>query len=472
MVFSSLVFLFYFFPIFFIGYSLTPNKWKNLAILFASLVFYAWGAPQFFEIILGSAILNFVIVNRLHSSENIKLRKRLLALSIVINLGLLLYYKYTNFFLENVNHLLSFSGKEQIKWTEILLPIGISFYTFQTLTYSIDVYRKVHQPLSRLVDYLVYIFSFPQLIAGPIVRFHEIADQLGLRNNSIENRLIGFYRFAIGLAKKVLIANVLAHYADDVFDNDFSLYSSTALWAAILAYTFQIYFDFSGYSDMAIGLGRMMGFTFPENFNFPYISKSITEFWRRWHITLGNFMREYLYIPLGGNQTKTKSRMYFNLVFVFFISGLWHGASWNFIIWGLYHGFFLIIERVFLRKWLDKLPSFLQITWTFFVVIIGWVFFRLTSFEDINLFFKLILKNNHTGYTFSSELIMYLILAVLFSFMGSFKRIEKFSNQLFKSEEWYLKKHFILFFITGLLFYLSIVSLASSNFNPFIYFRF
>ena len=286
------------------------------------MVFYAWGAPQFFEIVLGSAVLNFMIVKQIHSSEDKKVRSRLLALSIVINLGLLLYYKYTNFFLENVNHLLNFGGQQQLKWTKILLPIGISFYTFQTLTYSIDVYRKVHQPLSRLVDYLVYIFSFPQLIAGPIVRFHEIADQLGLRNNSIENRLIGFYRFAIGLAKKVLIANVLAHYADDVFDNDFSLYSSTALWAAILAYTFQIYFDFSGYSDMAIGLGRMMGFTFPENFNFPYISKSITEFWRRWHITLGNFMREYLYIPLGGNQTKTKSRMYFNLVFVFFISGL------------------------------------------------------------------------------------------------------------------------------------------------------
>ena len=472
MVFSSLVFLFYFFPIFFIGYSLTPNKWKNLAILFASLVFYAWGAPQFFEIILGSAILNFVIVNQLHSSENIKLRKRLLALSIVLNLGLLLYYKYTNFFLENVNHLLSFSGKEQIKWTEILLPIGISFYTFQTLTYAIDVYRKVHKPLSKLVDYLVYIFSFPQLIAGPIVRFHEIADQLGFRNNSIDNRLIGFYRFAIGLAKKVLIANVLALYADDVFNNDFSQYSSTALWVAILAYTFQIYFDFSGYSDMAIGLGRMMGFTFPENFNYPYISKSITEFWRRWHITLGNFMREYLYIPLGGNQTKTKSRMYFNLVFVFFISGLWHGASWNFIIWGLYHGLFLIIERVFLKKWLDKIPSFLQITWTFFIVIIGWIFFRLTSFDDIILFFKLIFANNYKDYTFSTELILYLILAIIFSFMGSFKRIEKFSNELFKGEEWQIKKHLILFFTTGFLFYLSIVSLASTNFNPFIYFRF
>ena len=472
MVFSSLIFLFYFLPIFFIGYSFTPSKWKNSAVLIASLVFYAWGAPQFFEIILGSSILNFVIVNRIKSAEKKSLKKLLLSISIALNLGLLFYYKYTNFFLENVNLLLTFNGNEPLKWSEILLPIGISFYTFQTLTYSVDVYRKAHNPLSSIIDYLVYIFSFPQMIAGPIVRFHEIADQLSFRDNSIENRLIGFYRFAIGLSKKVLLANVLAQYADNVFNNDFSQLSSTALWVAILAYTFQIYFDFSGYSDMAIGLGRMMGFSFPENFNYPYISKSITEFWRRWHITLGNFMREYLYIPLGGNQTKTKSRMYFNLVFVFFISGLWHGASWNFIIWGLYHGFFLIIERIFLKKWLDKIPTFLQISWTFIVVVIGWVFFRLTTIEDINLFFKLIFANRHTGYTFSSELILYLILAILFSFVGSYKRIETFSNQLFNGKEWQLNRHILLFFTTGFLFYLSIVSLASSNFNPFIYFRF
>ena len=347
MVFSSSIFLLYFLPLFLLVYHLVGAKYKNYVILFSSILFYSWGAPKFLFVILGSTIIDFYIVRQLFRSSEVSKRKLLLSLSIFINLGLLVYFKYANFFIENLNYSLASIGVNNVEWVNVVLPIGISFYTFQTLTYSIDVYRNKHKPLNKLTNYLVYIMSFPQMIAGPIVRFSHIADQIVSRKEVIDDKLIGFYRFSIGLAKKVLIANVMAEQADLIFGSDYSVLSTTNAWLGMLAYTFQIYFDFSGYSDMAIGLGKMMGFKFPENFNSPYVARSISEFWRRWHITLGDFMRDYLYIPLGGNRVKLKYRLYFNLWIVFILSGLWHGASWNYLIWGAYHGVFLILDRLF-----------------------------------------------------------------------------------------------------------------------------
>ena len=315
MVFSSILFLLYFLPAFLIIYFLTPAKLKNLVILLGSIFFYAWGAPLFIFAILGTTTVDFFLVKTMHNSTNEKRRKLFLVLSLCVNLGLLFYFKYCNFFIDNFNLVLQTLGVQQVKWTGVLLPIGISFYTFESLTYSIDVYRKVHKPLNNFWNYQMYIILFPKLIAGPIVRYHEISDQITDRSAyyNIDNILTGFYRFCIGLGKKVFIANLMAAKADAVFNADVNTLTAGTAWLGTLAYTFQIYFDFSGYSDMAIGIGKMLGFKFPENFNNPYTSRSITEFWRRWHMTLGNWMRNYLYIPLGGSKVDSKTRLYFNL---------------------------------------------------------------------------------------------------------------------------------------------------------------
>ena len=319
MVFSSIVFLLYFLPLFLITYFLVDKKYKNLVILFFSIAFYSWGAPKFIFVILGTTFIDFHLVKWMSATESENRRKVLLALSVSVNLGLLLYFKYSNFFIDNVNSLLGLLGGGEIKWTKLLLPIGISFYTFETITYVVDVYRKIHKPLKNFWDYQLYIILFPKLIAGPIVRYHDLADQITDRshNENNENRLTGFYRFVIGLSKKVIIANHMGLLADTIFVQDYATMDSYTAWIGILAYTFQIYFDFSGYSDMAIGLAKMIGFKFPENFNNPYTSRSITEFWRRWHITLGAWMRNYLYIPLGGNRVDSNLRKYANLWIVF-----------------------------------------------------------------------------------------------------------------------------------------------------------
>ena len=281
MVFSSSLFLTVFLPVFLIIYNIVGSKLKNWVILIASIIFYSWGAPKFVFILIGSTIIDFYLVRMMYNTNLLSKKRALLIVSITLNLGLLAYFKYANFFIENVNSFLNLVGVNPISWINILLPIGISFYTFQTLTYSIDIYRGVHKPLDKVNDYLLYIMSFPQMIAGPIVRFNTIADQIVERKETIDDKLTGFIRFSIGLAKKVLIANVMGEQAAIIMNGDISGLSTSTAWIGIMAYTFQIYFDFSGYSDMAIGLGRMMGFKFPENFNNPYIAQSITEFWRR-----------------------------------------------------------------------------------------------------------------------------------------------------------------------------------------------
>lgn len=474
MVFSSAVFLLFFLPLFLLVYYLIYPRLKNLSILLFSVLFYAWGAPDFVFIVLASMVVNFYIVRQMHASGKIKLRRILLGVSVAINLGLLLYFKYANFFIENVNAIIEGVGLgNPVTWTRIILPIGISFFTFQSLTYSVDVFRKVHDPLKKVTDYILYILMFPQLIAGPIVRFNWIASQITNRQETSDDRLLGFYRFVIGLAKKVLIANVMGAEADRIMVMDFATIDSTTAWIGILAYTFQIYFDFSGYSDMAIGIGRMIGFTFPENFNNPYVSRSITEFWRRWHITLGAWMRDYLYIPLGGNRVKTKRRFYFNLWFVFLVSGLWHGASWNFVLWGAFHGFFLILDRIFLLKLLEKAGKFFSTIFTFFLAVMGWVVFRIESFSDAMIFYQRLFAFDFGPMNFyrDPEVFIIMLVAIAFSFITVTKFGLKLQDKIYYAEYSNVRK-IVMFFVVLILLILSLGSITTSGFNPFIYFRF
>lgn len=484
MVFSSISFLLYFLPTFLFIYFLSSKKNKNWVILAFSIFFYSWGAPKFVFLLLASTFIDFYLVRFMHQTEAQRRKKILLGLSVTLNLGLLAFFKYANFFVENVNELLSVAGSTEIQWTQIALPIGISFYTFQTLTYSVDVYRKVHKPLQHVWDYMLYIMMFPQLIAGPIVRFNTIADQIEDREESYNDRLLGFYRFCIGLGKKVLIANVLGEAVATVMATnpeaalgvDWTLINTPIAWWCILAYTFQIYFDFSGYSDMAIGLGRMLGFTFPENFDNPYTSRSITEFWRRWHITLGAFMREYLYIPLGGSKVDSKSRIYFNLWFVFLMSGLWHGASWNFVLWGAFHGVFLIVERVFLLslfKKLGKLGNVVSLFYCFFVVMMGWVLFFVEDVRSIGRFYRKLFGFDFSVIEspYSAEFFVMLFIAMAFSFSTLLSPVKKVHDLVFFGEynTW---QTFVMYFVAIGLFILSISSIIASSFNPFIYYRF
>lgn len=473
MVFSSIIFLLYFLPLFLLAYHFIDRKYKNYLILFASIFFYAWGAPKFLFIIIGTTVVDFYIVNEIYKSSSEKRKKLFLSISVAIKIGLLAYFKYANFFVENLNSVLHSIGISQVEWTSVALPIGISFYTFQTITYSIDVYRKIHPPLEKVSDYLLYIMSFPQMIAGPIVRFNSIASQITNRRDHVDDRLIGFYRFSIGLAKKVLIANVMAEQADLIFNNELSGISTSTAWIGVLAYTFQIYFDFSGYSDMAIGLGKMMGFTFPENFDSPYISRSISEFWRRWHITLGAFMKDYLYIPLGGNKVSSKYRLYLNLWIVFLISGLWHGASWNFILWGAYHGLFLILDRLFLIQLLNKVGRIVSTLFTFFIVMMGWVIFRLESIDSIGIYLNHLFSfQNNLAFETIPAFNLILVLALIFSFITAFNFGKKLSHFFFESNIYKSYQHILLTIASVILYALCISSITASGFNPFIYFRF
>jgi alginate O-acetyltransferase complex protein AlgI len=475
MIFSSTIFLVYFLPIFLFAYYFADRKYKNVVLLLASIVFYSWGAPKFVFLILGTTIVDFYLVSAMHKSEVEKRRKLFLILSLSLNLGLLAYFKYSNFFIENFNTILSAVGVKQVQWTNIVLPIGISFFIFESLTYVMDVYRKVHLPLKSFLDYQLYILLFPKLIAGPITRYQEIADQISDRsqNDTTDYKLEGFYRFAIGLGKKVLIANVLAAKADVIFAMPQSELSTSLAWIGALAYTFQIYFDFSGYSDMAIGLGKMIGFKFPENFNNPYTSGSITEFWRRWHMTLGNWMRNYLYIPLGGNKVKSNYRLFFNLWLVFILSGFWHGAAWTFIFWGIYHGFFLVIERLFLLKFYDKLGKWISIPITFLIVMIGWIFFRAdTLHQGITIVSKLFSFKGSLPLRFMNvEFYTIISLAFLFSFFILIPGGKKMQQVVFEQTH-STKLSFALLIVSIILLSFSLASITSTGFNPFIYFRF
>ncbi len=398
MVFSSNIFLLYFLPAFLLVYFIVPCRFRNIVLLLFSVLFYAYGAPDFILILLASTVANFYLVKAMHRAKIPSRKKLFCALAIILCLGLLAYFKYANFFVENINGLLSMLGFNSFHWTKVLLPIGISFFSFQSVTYVIDTYRGNNEPMKKLTDYMLYIIMFPQLIAGPIVRYGDIARQIARRDYRWSECLQGFYRFVIGLCKKVLIADVIGAQVDTLLAGNLSVMDTGTAWITIMAYTFQLYFDFSGYSDMAIGLGRIMGFSFPENFDNPYNSASITEFWRRWHKTLNAFMLNYLYIPLGGNR-KGKGRTYFNLWIVFLLSGLWHGASWNFVLWGAYHGFFLVIERLFLGKWSQRIGKVPSVIITFIIVMVGWAIFRI---EDLPDYVPYWVANYGSGNTFDN----------------------------------------------------------------------
>lgn len=473
MVFSSVLFLFYFLPPVLLLYFLVGKKWKNLVALLSSVIFYVWGAPLFIFVIFGSIFIDFTLARFIHKANGRK-KKLWLLTALFFNVGILIYFKYANFFVENISQLLIMLGFSQIHWVKIALPIGISFFTFHEMSYIIDVYRGVKPPMKNILNYALYILLFPQLIAGPIIRFNEISDQIEDRSYrfGIDDKLIGFFRFAVGLAKKILIANVLGAEADKIMALGADELTTFLSWVGILAYAFQIYFDFSGYSDMAIGLARMMGFIFPENFKSPYIAQSITEFWKRWHISLSRWMRDYLYVSLGGNRVSVP-RMYFNLIFVFLISGFWHGAEWNFIFWGAFHGLFLILDRLFLLKLLKKAGKIPAIAFTFFITLIGWVLFRCGNVEHIGIYLSrmFVMDGRSTAISFDSQFWSILLIAFLFSFAAMFKGVEEWQDRMLNLPQ---KNRNLIFLglCSVVLFILGAAVTASSGFNPFIYFRF
>lgn len=466
MLFSSALFLLYFFPVFITGVFVIPKTLQNAFLLILSLFFYFWGAPEFILILIYVTSINFFVAGKIPHHK----RKRLLLwIYIALNLGLLAYFKYTNFLIENVNLLLLDLGLKRVELNNIVLPLGISFFTFQSITYGVDVYRGNAQPQKSIFNYWLYILFFPQLIAGPIVTYNSISEQLTKRVINQSKIIEGVCRFVIGLGKKVLIANVLSLYSDQLYHWN-SLYPDSSpliAWVALIAFTFEIYFDFSGYTDMAIGLGRIAGFEFPENFNKPYLAASVTDFWKRWHITLGKFMKNYLYIPLGGNRVKN-SRLYVNLILVFFLSGLWHGASWNFIAWGIYFGFFLIIERLIkINKEGWKRPVFIIVN--FIIILHGWVLFDANDLSEA-------LSNLNKLYSFRSFhfyeekdnlfFMAHLIFAILVTFTGlSEPKSISIKNMPFGRSV--LRYGFILS-----VFILSLSHLIGGDHNPFIYFQF
>jgi alginate O-acetyltransferase complex protein AlgI len=410
------------------------------------------------------------------SGSKSKLQRRLLlTLSVSVNLGLLFYFKYSNFFVENLDAMLKVFGINGLHWSKLIMPIGISFYTFETVTYVVDVYRRVQAPLTRFWDYQLYIILFPKLIAGPIVRYHEIADQIVDRRafETADNRFLGMFRFIIGLAKKVLIANVLGAEVDRIFALGPMNITTPTAWIGIIAYSFQIYYDFSGYSDMAIGIAKMLGFTFPENFNNPYTSRNITEFWRRWHMTLGRWMKDYLYIPLGGSRVKTKTRLFFNLWLVFLISGLWHGAAWNFIIWGGFHGLFLVLDRLFLIKFTEKIGKVPSVILTYFITLIGWVLFRATDLTQAWLYIRKMFafEGGFPAWRFDTQFWAILLVGAFFGFFGVIKGIETWQDSQLKVP-YSTRKTWAGGIIALVLLVYCMASLTTSGFNPFIYFRF
>lgn len=485
MIFSSSLFLVYFLPAFMIIYFSLPGKFKNWFLLIAGILFYAWGAPVFVFYLAASVLADFFLTGNMGTSSA-NLRKVLFWTSVLINLGLLLYFKYMNFFVDQFNEILNWGGSQPAGWTKIALPVGISFITFQKLSYTLEVYKTRHEPFRKLQDYALYIFMFPQLLSGPIVRVGQIAGQIADRkeHENIDNRLLGFYRFVIGLAKKVLIADVLAVTVTEIFALSSLQLSSSLAWIGAVGYTFQIYFDFSGYTDMAIGLARMIGFKLPENFNFPYLSTSITDFWKRWHMTLSLWFRDYVFLPIAySTSRKLKKERYAGLRtdkilyiwaagITFLLCGFWHGAAWTFILWGAYQGLFLIIDRlVFLKvsKKIGRLPS---IVITFFVILFGWVLFRSESLDFAHFYLRRMFSFEAmpNDILLTSKFWTMLAVAALFSFWGAFQRIGKWVDKLFdRPGNGMLITMSVLSLV---LLVLSLAAITSSGFSPFIYFRF
>lgn len=482
MLFSSLIFLYLFLPITLLGYYIISNKYRNYWLLLASLVFFAWGGVGFTIILLFSITLNYCFGLLIQKDIDNKKSYRWLFIGVSFNLFLLGFFKYANFIINNINGLSNLLSIPAIPETHIILPIGISFYTFHSLSYLVDIYRRKTTAQRNILDLSLYIAMFSQLIAGPIIRYSDVWQQLRNRVHTQAMFASGVERFLIGLGKKVLLANTFARIADNLFAADISTLGSLNAWLGIICYSLQIYCDFAGYSDMAIGLGRMFGFEFLENFNYPYIAKSVKEFWRRWHISLSSFFRDYVYIPLGGNRVKV-SRTYINLLIVFFLTGFWHGASWNFVIWGLFHGFFMVVERLGFEKVLNKLWKPIAILYTLLVVMFAWVLFRANTLTYALNYWKALCSFQITDEQYSIfmsyinlEFITVLIISLLGIF-GVFKYIGERIENTMSTNTTIVKMLSISWHIVSLVFYIAIVLLCSmyltaGTYNPFIYYRF
>ena len=471
MLFSSMTFVFLFLPIVCAVYFLVRKDLRNYVLLLASILFYAWGEPRYLAIMILTILLNYLGalgVARLDTENTQQYRKLLLGGVIVLNLGFLFYFKYFNFFIDNLNA--AFTSNFDV--INVVMPIGISFYTFQAISYVIDVYRREVPVQKDVYKLALYICLFPQLIAGPIVKYYTVADQIESRTLTFDKVSYGVKRFIIGLAKKMLLANTMGAVADSIFSQPVTAFDTPTAWLGAVAYSLQLFYDFSGYSDMAIGLGSMFGFKFLENFNYPYISKSITEFWRRWHISLSTWFKEYLYIPLGGNRV-APWRMYVNLFIVFLATGIWHGASWTFIVWGLFHGAFIIFEKA--TGWHKKEGgvglSALQHVYCILAFVIGWVFFRADNLpyalDYLKNMFGLIQSHNiaYTAAYYVDNIKIISLAAALLCAMPLFTKM------LEVNDKHKIAKSLINIWLM-LLFILSASSIASSTYNPFIYFRF
>lgn len=466
MVFSSTIFLCVYLPLVLLGYYICPKKGRNLFLLIASLVFYAWGEPKYVFLMIFSILVNYIFGRLMDKHrENKKRLKLMLVLSVVIDLGLLSVFKYTDFIITNVNAIFG----ANFDLLNIALPIGISFYTFQAMSYTIDVYRNDVRVQKNLIDFGMYITMFPQLIAGPIVRYADVQDQLAERSVTTADFSEGVMRFVVGLGKKVLLANQMGAVWSEIYALGGDV-SALMAWTGAIAYTFQIYFDFSGYSDMAIGLGRMFGFKFPENFRYPYQSVSITDFWRRWHITLSTWFKEYLYIPLGGNR-RGLTRQALNLLIVWSLTGFWHGAGWNFVLWGLYYFVILFIEKLFLLKALDKLPKFFRHVYALLLIIIGWVIF---ASDDVSVLLPFLGSmfgaNGAIGgmdvYTLLTKAVLLIICCVASTELPK-KLFLSAAGAMNEKAAFTLKS-----VLTIALLALSMILLIGDSYNPFLYFRF
>jgi alginate O-acetyltransferase complex protein AlgI len=466
MVFSSTIFLCVYLPLVLLGYYICPKKGRNLFLLIVSLVFYAWGEPKYVFLMIFSILVNYIFGRLMDKNRGRQKRmKLLLVLSVVIDLGLLSVFKYTDFIITNVNAIFGSS----FDLLNIALPIGISFYTFQAMSYTIDVYRNDVRVQKNLIDFGMYITMFPQLIAGPIVRYADVQDQLAERSVTTADFSEGVMRFVVGLGKKVLLANQMGAVWSEIYALGGDV-SALMAWTGAIAYTFQIYFDFSGYSDMAIGLGRMFGFKFPENFRYPYQSVSITDFWRRWHITLSTWFKEYLYIPLGGNRCGL-ARQALNLLIVWSLTGFWHGAGWNFVMWGLYYFVILFIEKLFLLKALDKLPKLFRHVYALLLIVIGWVIF---ASDDVSVLLpylgSMFGANGAVGgmdvYTLFTKAVLLIICCVASTELP--KRLFLSATGAMNEKAAFTIKSVM----TIALLALSMVLLIGDSYNPFLYFRF
>ena len=459
MLFSSITFIYFFLPLLILTYFITPIKYRNIILLVFSLIFYFIGDPKYILILLLSCIINYYLSKKIETS---KYKKTILIIALIFNIGQLLIFKYTDFFIENINNIFN----TNINYLYIIMPLGISFFTFQNIGYIIDVYNKKHDPAKNIIEYTTYITFFPQLIAGPIVRYNDIKKYLKTRKETFKMFSEGIKRFTIGLAKKVLLANVVGEITKNIITE--TILSS---WLKPILYTFQIYFDFSAYSDMAIGLGLMFGFKIHENFNYPLTATTITDFWRRWHISLSSWFKDYIYIPLGGNRVN-KTKWIRNIFIVWFLTGFWHGASYNFIIWGLYFGIILIIEKIFLKKHLEK-TKIIKHIYTLIIIIISFLIFNSESINEIilslkNMFFisKIPLVNTEIIYHIKNNFIL-LIICIISSTPLLKNIVNKIKTTKFK------KIINVLEPITYIvLLILTTAFLIDESFNPFLYFRF